>query len=320
MFPSVHWSFIDLLSSKVEAEASEADALGKYPGPVTDSAERVHLPRRGLRMPDPKADRGSDPEGRAEFERLAAVARLAEDRGFDSLWVADDAGSGGESRTGPESLFEAYSLLSALATRTASVGLGALPLGPTVRSPSIVAKIVTGVDVISHGRALLALGIDAGDPEAVERLGEELAIGRALLTEEESSFQGRFYQLDHAPNRPRPVRAGGIPLLVAADEPAVAAPAARGADGVMMGGSVAAVKAMVLALDRECELAGRDRDAVGVIWSGAADPGREGLEDQLRAMADIGVSGCVLSLVDGYDPNAIGAAGKALLEAAFKED
>jgi alkanesulfonate monooxygenase SsuD/methylene tetrahydromethanopterin reductase-like flavin-dependent oxidoreductase (luciferase family) len=270
-------------------------------------------------MPDPKVDPRSVPGGGVEFERLAGLARVAEGSGFDSLWVGDDAGSGGASPGRPESLFEAYSLLGALATRTTSMGLGAFPSGPTVRSPSIVAKIVTGVDVISHGRALLALGIDAGDPDAIERLGEELAVCRALLTEEESSFPGRFYHLDHAPNRPRPLRTGGVPLMVAADDPVVAGPAARWADGVMVGGTVADAKAMIVALDQQCESTGRDRDAVGVIWHGAADGGGDGLVDHLGSLADIGVSGCVLSIVDGYDPDAIAAVGKAMSEVTFDE-
>jgi alkanesulfonate monooxygenase SsuD/methylene tetrahydromethanopterin reductase-like flavin-dependent oxidoreductase (luciferase family) len=266
-------------------------------------------------MPDPPSDLGD----MAEFERLTAVARVAEGSGFDSLWVADNAGFVGGGPGRPQSLFEAYSLLGALATRTTSMGLGAFPAGPTARPPSMVAKMVTGVDVISHGRALLALGIDAGDPDGIERLGEELAVCRALLTEEEPSFQGRFYHLDHAPNRPRPVRAGGIPLLVAADDPAVAVPAARWADGVMVGGTVADVEAMIAALDQECESTGRDRGSVGVLWNGETDGGRKGLVDRLRSLADIGVTGCVLSIIDGYDLDAIGAVGEAMSEVAYKE-
>ena len=264
-------------------------------------------------MPDER----SDLDGGAEFERLADLARAAEDSGFDSLWVPDDAGAGADASGGLETWFEAYSLLGALATRTSSVGLGVFPVGATVRPPSILTKIVTGVDVISHGRALLALGIDADDPEAIERLGEELAVCRALLTEDTPSFAGRFYQLDHAPNRPRPVRAAGIPLVVVADDPAVAGPAARLADAVVVGGDATGVEAMVIALDRECASAGRDRGSVGVIWSGAGDRGPAALVDDLATLAGIGVTGCVLSIAAGSDPDAIGAVGKAVSGVAF---
>ncbi|HWE70242.1 MAG TPA: LLM class flavin-dependent oxidoreductase [Acidimicrobiales bacterium] len=263
-------------------------------------------------MPEPTPDPGG-----AEFEQLAGLAQVAEDSGFDSLWVSDDVRPVVGDARGPETRFEAYSLLGALATRTASIGLGAFPSGATVRPPSILAKIVTGVDVISHGRALLALGIDAGDPEAIERLGEELAVCRALLTEETSSFAGRFYQLDHAPNRPSPVRAGGIPLVVVADDPAVAEPAARLADAVVVGGDAIGVEAMMTALDRACAAAGRDRGAVGVIWSGAVDRGPAALADELAALARIGVTGCVVAIAGGSDPDVIGAVGKAVSGVAF---
>jgi alkanesulfonate monooxygenase SsuD/methylene tetrahydromethanopterin reductase-like flavin-dependent oxidoreductase (luciferase family) len=182
----------------------------------------------------------------------------------------------------------------------------------------MVAKIVTGVDVISHGRALLSLGLDAGGgPEPVDRLGEELDVCRALLTDEAPSFGGRFYQLDHAPNRPRPVRAGGIPLLVVADDPAVAEAAAGKADAVVMGGEATEVEAMVVALDQECEAAGRDRGEVGVIWIGALDGVPDRLSSHVRALADIGVTGCVVSVEDGYDAASVAAAGKALSAVAF---
>ncbi|MGH9096817.1 MAG: LLM class flavin-dependent oxidoreductase, partial [Acidimicrobiales bacterium] len=149
------------------------------------STDGVRLPRRGLRLPDPAPDPASNKDRRAEFERLASLARRAEASGFDSVWVTDDGGAVPKPPGGFELLFEAYSLLGALAIRTESVGLGVVPRGPTVRSPSMVAKIVTGIDVISHGRALLSLGLEAGgglDP--VDRLGEELDVCRALLTED----------------------------------------------------------------------------------------------------------------------------------------
>ena len=278
----------------------------------------MRLPRRGLRLPDPAPDLAPNPDTGEEFERLAAIARQAEESGFDSVWVTDHAGSVLGEPGGFELLFEAYSLLGALASRTTSVGLGVVPRGPTVRLPSMVAKIVTGVDVISHGRAMLSLGIDRGEGAgAIQRLGEELAVCRALLTEEAPSYGGRFYQLDHATNRPRPVRTGGIPLLVVADDPTVAEPAARGADAVVVGGEASGLAAMIAALDQQCESIGRD--GVGVIWSGAVDGGPDRLGDHLRSLAEIGVTGCIVSLADGYDADAIAAAGKAASAVTFGE-
>ncbi|MGH9097439.1 MAG: hypothetical protein ACRDWB_08445, partial [Acidimicrobiales bacterium] len=120
-------------------------------------------------------------------------------------------------------------------------------------------------------------------------------------------------------NRPRPTRAGGIPLLVVSDDPAVAAPAARGADAVVVGGEAAEVEAMVAALDQACEAAGRDRGEVGVIWIGAVDGGPGRLSGHCRAMAEIGVTGCVVTVEDGDDPDAVAAAGQAVSAVGFGE-
>jgi len=238
-------------------------------GPVIDSVDVVQVPRRGLRMPNPRANPETNPETGGEFERLAAVAQLAEESGFDSLWVSDDAGRVRDEQGRSDTVFEAYSLLGALAARTTRVGLGVFPLGPTVRSPSMVAKIITGVDVISHGRGILALGVGRNrDQDSIDRLSEELQICRQLLTEEAPSFDGRFYRLSQAVNRPRPVRAGGIPLVVVADDPVAADPVARWADAVVVGGKPANVEAMVGGLDQRCRAVGR----AGTRWtsSGAA--------------------------------------------------
>jgi alkanesulfonate monooxygenase SsuD/methylene tetrahydromethanopterin reductase-like flavin-dependent oxidoreductase (luciferase family) len=284
-------------------------------GPVMDSVDVVQVPRRGLRMPDPRAN----PETGGEFERLAAIAQLAEDSGFDSLWVSDDAGRARDEQGRSDTVFEAYSLLGALAARTTRVGLGVFPLGPTVRSPSMVAKIITGVDVISHGRGILALGVGGNrDQQSIDRLSEELQVCRQMLTEEAPSFDGRFYRLSQAVNRPRPVRAGGIPLVVVADSPAVADPIARWADAVVVGGKPSNVEAMVSGLDQRCRAVGRARDAVGVIWSGEIDGGPDRLADQVQAIAEIGVAGCVVSIANSYDRDTIRATGEALSGMTFE--
>ena len=203
-----------------------------------DPDERVRVPRRGLALPDPRAaTTGAD-----EFGRLAALAGAAEATGFDSVWVADGPPPAGVERPGGESVFEPYSLLGALAVRTQRVALAVLPDGPTSRRPSIVAKVVTGVDVIAHGRAVLALGVGpASDAEAAGRLAEELQICRALLVEDAPTFVGAYHQIVDAPNRPRPVHAAGPALVVAADRPEVLDPVARYADALVVTGDAAAV-------------------------------------------------------------------------------
>src|SRR5664279_6125836 len=101
--------------------------------------------------------------------RAAAVAEAAERAGFDSLFVSESPGSptrllptdAGRSPVPRGDAFELYSLLGALAARSRSLHLGAVPFGAERRAPAVLAKIVTTVDVISHGRGVLALGWEA---------------------------------------------------------------------------------------------------------------------------------------------------------------
>jgi F420-dependent oxidoreductase-like protein len=161
------------------------------------------------------------------FERTVELARAAEDAGFGLVTVMDHfyqiPGIGPET----EPMFEAYSLLAAIAARTSTVRLGTLVTGVTYRNPAILAKAVTTLDVISGGRAILGIGAawnevehrGYGVPfppigERMDRLDEALAICRAMFTEERPSFTGRHYTIESALNVPRPLTPGGPPILV----------------------------------------------------------------------------------------------------------
>src|SRR5882724_12142931 len=92
------------------------------------------------------------------FERVAAVAQTAEQSGFDTVMVMDHFYQLPLLGPPEHEMFEAYTLLSAIAARTSSAKLGTLVTGVTYRNPSILAKIVTTLDVISKGRAFLGIG------------------------------------------------------------------------------------------------------------------------------------------------------------------
>src|ERR1700735_4212383 len=140
--------------------------------------------RRGIHF----GSYGAVDDGPAVFDRLLGAVQAAESAGFDAIFGADyvhqNRGGGG-----PDSpMFEAYTLLGALAARTSSVRLLALVSPVTMRSPGLLAKAVTTVDVLSGGRAVLGLGAgwDVAEAEAYgisfpptgER-GERLAGGAA---------------------------------------------------------------------------------------------------------------------------------------------
>ena len=161
------------------------------------------------------------------FEHVAGVAQQAEAAGFDMLTVMDHFYQ--IDGIGPQDhpMLEAYSTLAALAARTKRVRLGTLVTGVTYRNPALLAKTVTTLDVISGGRAMLGLGAAWNDVEhrgygfdfppigeRMDRLDEALTICRLMFTEERPTFEGRYYRIEEALDRPRPIQPGGPRIIV----------------------------------------------------------------------------------------------------------
>jgi alkanesulfonate monooxygenase SsuD/methylene tetrahydromethanopterin reductase-like flavin-dependent oxidoreductase (luciferase family) len=156
------------------------------------------------------------------FEHTAGLAEAAEESGYHSVWVMDHFFQLPPLGGPDQPMLEAYTLLGALAARTERVQLGTLVTGVTYRNPGILAKIVTTLDVISKGRAILGIGaawydvehqalaVDyPADGERLDMLEEAVQICRAMFTGDDVSFEGSHYRLDHARNLPRPIQAGG---------------------------------------------------------------------------------------------------------------
>jgi F420-dependent oxidoreductase-like protein len=161
------------------------------------------------------------------FDRVVEQAKAAEKAGFDLVTVMDHLyqirGIGPET----EPMMEAYSTLSALAVSTSRVKLGTLVTGVTYRNPAMLAKMVTTLDVISKGRAILGIGAAWNEDEhnaygwefppvgqRMDRLDEALTIAKLMFTQDRPSFEGKYYKIDRALNVPRPVQAGGPKILI----------------------------------------------------------------------------------------------------------
>jgi alkanesulfonate monooxygenase SsuD/methylene tetrahydromethanopterin reductase-like flavin-dependent oxidoreductase (luciferase family) len=214
--------------------------------PAPRGAERSDVPP-GLPSVDP--DNRSGVVGPSMIDRMVDLVGVAAEAGFDSVWVTDQDSLAISETGGP--MLEAYSLLGALATRTTGVRLGAIPVGLDSRAPSIVAKMVTGIDVISHGRAILTYGLGgADDPVRGARVTEAIRVGRALLEDEAPTFGGTFYSVLDARNKPGPVQMGGIPVVVSVEQLADLATVAVTefvglADAVLLAGPVEEVRRVV---------------------------------------------------------------------------
>ncbi len=163
----------------------------------------------------------------ALFERVAETAIAAEESGFDSFWVMDHYHQIGTQGPPHEPMLEAYTLLSGVAARTSRISLGAMVTGVTYRNPAFLAKVVTTLDVVSSGRAILGIGAAWNEEESrafgyewpsvkerFERLEDALRICRAMFTQERSTFRGTRHHVDGAYNVPQPVQPGGPRILV----------------------------------------------------------------------------------------------------------
>ena len=214
------------------------------------------------------------------FEHVAGLATRAEEAGFDSVWVMDHFFQLPPLGGPDQPMLEAYTLLGALAARTRRVQLGTLVTGVTYRNPGILAKIVTTLDVISRGRAILGiggawydvehqgLGIDyPADRVRLDMLEEAVQVCRAMFTGDDVSFSGTHYRLDHARNLPRPVQAGGPKIMIGGGgEKRTLRLVARYADMCNVTGDVATLARKIDVLRRHCAEVGRDPAEVRVTW------------------------------------------------------
>lgn len=214
------------------------------------------------------------------FEHTAGLAQAIESAGFASLWVMDHYFQLPPLGGPDQPMLEAYTLLGGLAARTERVQLGTLVTGVTYRNPGILAKIVTTLDVVSKGRAILgigaawydvehqALGVDfPADRQRLDMLEEAVQICRAMFTGDDVSFDGRHYRLEHARNLPPPVQAGGPKIMIGGGgEKRTLRLVARYADKCNVTGDVATLRRKIEALHRHCEEVGRDPSDIDITW------------------------------------------------------
>jgi F420-dependent oxidoreductase-like protein len=290
--------------------------------PGTPANNGKPLLRRGVHF----GSYGSADDGAGVFDRLRRAVETAEEAGFDAVSVPDHLQQNAVGG-GPRSpMFEAYTVLGALAMRTTSVRLLALVSPVTLRNPALLAKAVTTLDVVSGGRAVLGIGAgwDAsehetygfafpGVAERMDRLGEALQICRALFTTEQASVDGAHYAVRDAPNSPRPL-GGSIPVLVAGGgERRTLALAARYGDACNVAGDAATVRHKFDVLVRHCEQAGRDPAEITKTVFVLVPDDLAAFGAQLTALADAGADG-VVALWSTEKGDSIPALGRLLAD------
>jgi probable F420-dependent oxidoreductase len=164
--------------------------------------------RIGIQLPEVERE--------VRWPEYLAMARAAEEAGFDSVWIGDHLLYRGDGRPerGP---WEAWTLLSALAAATERVELGPLVACAGFHPPGLIAKMAATISEVSGGRFVLGLGAGWNEQEfgafgipfdhRVSRFEESFAIMRGLLAGERVTLAGRFWQADDAVLVPAPARA-----------------------------------------------------------------------------------------------------------------
>ena len=169
-------------------------------------------------------------------EELDFLPRV-EELGFDSVWTSEHILFYGPT-------LDATVSLGAFAARTARIKLGTAILLLPLRNPTVVAKAVSTVDVLSKGRVLLGIGVGGefvkefeatGVPvnERGARSNEAIRVVKKLWTEDNTSFHGRWTSFEGVTMQPKPPQPGGPPIIVAGRSEAAMRRAARLGDGYM---------------------------------------------------------------------------------------
>ena len=194
--------------------------------------------------------------------------KMFDELGFDSIWDCDHLIQPSRP-TGP--YFEAWTLLAALATVTRRARIGVLVSSNTFRHPVLLAKQAIPIDHLANGRLDVGFGAGWYEPEhkmfgldlyqpaeRVQRFHEAVQVLDGLLRNEVTSFKGKYYTLNEAASRPRPLQQPRPPLLLAGHRPRMLRIAAQYAETWNSFGTVEEMRERNMLLDEACASIGRD--------------------------------------------------------------
>jgi F420-dependent oxidoreductase-like protein len=285
------------------------------------------------------------------FDTVAAQAREAEAAGFDTVLLMDHFYQLPGIGTPDQPMLEAYTTLGALAASTSTIQLSTLVTGNTYRNPTLLAKSVTALDVVSKGRAILGLGAGWYEREhqdlgfefgtftdRFERLEEALQIIPPMLRGEAPTFAGKWYTTNTAMNNPR--LRPSIPIMLGGSgEKKTFRLAAQYADHMNIICGLDELPHKLAVLRQRCDEAGRDpatlattthvlavsaeKDAdvkamIDLVPADRASRVIAGTPEQVaervqREVLDVGIQGVTIAMpLNGHVPGVVSAVGAAL--------
>ncbi len=215
----------------------------------------------------------------AKWIKAVEIAVLAEELGFDSIWVYDHFHN--VPRPAHEAVFECWTTIAAISQRTSRIRLGQMVGCNSYRNPGLLAKITSTVDVISGGR--LDWGIGAGwyeneyrgygfeFPAPKDRIGmlrETVEIVKSMWTEPETTYRGSYYELSRANCDPKPLQVPHPPVWIGGGgEQLTLRVVARHADASNFGGNPDMWAHKREVLKTHCADVGRDEATIRKTWS-----------------------------------------------------
>jgi len=278
------------------------------------------------------------------FPTVIAQAREAESAGFDSVFVMDHFYQLPMLGSPDQPMLEAYTALGALATATERVQLGTLVTGNTYRNPTLLAKVITTLDVVSAGRAILGIGTGWFELEhdqlgyefgtftdRFNRLDEALEIILPMIKGERPTFSGIWYRAENAMANPR--YRDHVPLMIGGSGEKKTIPlAARHFDHLNVIAGFDQLPGKVKVVRERCEEIGRDPATLEtsvlltVLLDENVKPEQIPAEMSQRTLAgnadfiaeqvqakvlDAGIDGVIINM-PFYTPGAVTAAAEAL--------
>jgi F420-dependent oxidoreductase-like protein len=278
------------------------------------------------------------------FPTVIAQAREAESAGFDSVFVMDHFYQLPMLGSPDQPMLESYTALAALATATEKVQLGTLVTGNTYRNPTLLAKVITTLDVVSQGRAILGigtgwfelehdqLGFEFGTfTDRFNRLDEALQIILPMIKGERPTFSGTWYHTSEANANPR--YRDHIPLMIGGSGEKKTIPlAARHFDHLNVIAGFDELPHKLQVVRRRCEEIGRDPATldtsvlITVLLDENVKPDQipaemtqriavgnpDSVADQLKTkVLDAGIDSLIINM-PFYTPGIVSATGEAL--------
>src|SRR5580658_4466648 len=250
------------------------------------------------------------PGGPAAIEpTLADVLERAEEAGIHSIWPMDHFFQIPAAGQGPDApMLEGWATIAWAAGRTRTLQLGTLVTGVVYRSPGLLAKAATTLDVLSGGRAWLGIGAAWNEEESrgldlffppteerFERLEEALQICLQMWSDSEAPYDGQHYHLARTLNSPQSLQRPHPPILIGGSgEKKTLRMVAQYAQACNLWGGPELERKLDI-LRGHCEALGRDYDEIQKTVMFPLDPGKDGenvdsMLEQLQGLAALGIS------------------------------